>query len=428
MRRVGVGEGNVSAAFTAFNQQKREQLLKEIEEEDKIQDEIDRKRREKEEQEFQKEEERLKRRKKLLAMGMSEEELESLGLGLIYVDDDPSVCTQIYNLWMSSMIRKLIIKGWKMLPCNQIPIEPIIPDDDRFIKGGATRKRCTHVCLLYQDDKCCWCSDSRNVLTDKKERRKIKQLKMDQERMSIEKEMKITKKNDKPRKTKNSKSWLKSNKKKKKMSIEEEKQEEQRLRLLKIPSIKFVQINTTKSRYVFEETSNHSVVVVVAAAADDDDDDDDDDGRVYLGYKEGRQIVDTYTRDQFYCHVCRSLGQDGRNIKKLVEEKEALDEEIAEEQRKEEEEQIKIDEDNKMEKAMELVRIAEQEAAQRKVEALQSGGGDNGANGEEKEEAVPEVNGDHHHHHQQQQQQQNIVKVDLADAANTRVHVSAENV
>ena len=117
-------QGQVSAKFTQFNQEKAAALLKEVEAEDRAFEEAEKKRKEKEKKKNQKENDRLQRRNNLLAMGMAEDELEALGLGLHFIDDDPSCATQLYGLWMKSLARKKMIQGWYMLPCNQTASGP----------------------------------------------------------------------------------------------------------------------------------------------------------------------------------------------------------------------------------------------------------------------------------------------------------------
>ena len=142
MRKVGTDKGNISAAFTNFNQEKEAQLLKEVEEEDRKAEEAAKKINAVLHAKKKKENERLQRRENMLALGMLEEDLNALGLGLIEIDDDPSLCTLVAKAWRKSSCRAGIIKAWLLLPCNRARAGPRMPPaDDRFIVGGATRHK-----------------------------------------------------------------------------------------------------------------------------------------------------------------------------------------------------------------------------------------------------------------------------------------------
>ena len=111
MRKVGTDTGNISAAFTNFNQEKEAQLLKEVEEEDRKAEEAGKKINAVLHAKKKKENERLQRRENMLALGMLEEDLNALGLGLIEIDDDPSLCTLVAKAWRKSSCRAGIIKA-----------------------------------------------------------------------------------------------------------------------------------------------------------------------------------------------------------------------------------------------------------------------------------------------------------------------------
>lgn len=106
------------------------------------------------------------RRERLLAMGISEEDMRGIGL-LEGEDDDPSWCKQAHNLWMASAAREWICSRIEQC-CTKAKVEPEPDPDEKYIKGGATRHKCGHVCLLWQQRKCCWCSDRRPVIEPEK--------------------------------------------------------------------------------------------------------------------------------------------------------------------------------------------------------------------------------------------------------------------
>ena len=387
-------EGNVSAKVSQFNAEKAAALLKEVEAEDKVFAEAERKKAavaKKKEQEL---EERSRRRANLLALGMSEAELLELGLGEFEVDDDPSVCMVIYQQWRRSTARKGCVFLWMKLPCNRIrKAPPAPPADDRYIKSGATRHKCGHVCLMWQQQKCCWCSDRRNVPLTLSER-------------AAEKKKEEEKKEEEKKKEEATR--IKLMKKKARRSAWQRKQDEKKNKTVEIgSSVQF------KSRYVVvvdqqEEDREKEEVDQVPETINELDVTPND--QVYSGWSEIDDTTcwvkqeDVHTRDAFYCHVCQKLGQGGKNLKGLVAEQNAKDEVLAKEMEEQAEEQRVLDEEaNKMQEMAAMIDAENRRKAEQAMLAATTsscgGGSSKGAEvAEEKEE---------------------VIKVDLNDAANT---------
>jgi len=434
--------GAVSAAFTAFNKEKEAELLKEIAAEDAKAEAKDRLAAEKQNQANKKERDRLMRRNNLLAMGMSEEELEELGLGLHELDDDPSVCTQVAHWWRQSALKKILVVWWMKLPCNQRRSVPVVPDDDRFIKGGATRKKCTHVCLLYQQNQCCWCSDTRDILVGRAQRKEERHRQEEEERGRAEKErLKEEKRQKRLQKKRDSTNWRMTHKQREKLRVQEE--QEKAAGLLE-PSVLFdamemgagagggevggeeaeeaeeAVVKGGPSRYVVRVGVRQGNGGVNNGGGNEDD-------RVYPGYVEGVVRQDLNTRDEFYCHVCRTLGRGGRNIAQLVlENNAALDAKKSLEDKIQEE--AAVEEEQAMEEAMRLVRLAEEAAktATTKSVTFEEEGHPETPEVEEGEggkgrEGVGGVGegGEQQQPRSPQPAMGNVVKVDLGDASNT---------
>ena len=343
---------NANAKFTQFNAEKAAQLLKEVEAEDAAYDAKQKAKQKKAKAEQKKHEERTRRRNNLLALGMTEEELIELGLGEIEVDDDPSICKQVYTSWKKSIVRKLLILGWKKLPCNQKKKEPPPPpDDDRFIKGGATRHKCGHVCMLWQPSKCCWCSDRRDVPKSLSERQQI----IETENAKIEKKRLIDLEKEEKRLKKLSRrsAWRKKQDAKKEMQVEVigSSVQFQSKYCVSIQEEEEKTMERPEVDEMDEEDRERKDVVAVDVLENAVPDD-----CVYPGWieKEKKWIEqkDVYTRDQFYCHICQKLGQGGRNLGALVQEQNQKDAIHLANRLKEDEEQQMIEEEEQKRKEM----------------------------------------------------------------------------
>ena len=156
--------GESSAKFAAFNAAEMAKRAAEVDAEDRLFEAKERERQKAEAKRAAQAKKNLERRERLLAMGISEEDMRGIGL-FEDEDDDPSWCTQAREWWMASGLRRYLCK--KINSCRpKARVAPPPPADARYLKGGATRHKCGHICLLWQQQKCCWCGDRRPVLQE----------------------------------------------------------------------------------------------------------------------------------------------------------------------------------------------------------------------------------------------------------------------
>ena len=291
--------GHVSAKFTAFNAAQMAKRAAEVDAEERA---FEKKEKERLAAEAKKEahaKRNRERRERLLAMGISKEDMRGIGL-FEDENDDPSWCTQAHSCWMASGVRRYILRTIdRCRPKARVEVAP--PSDERYIKGGATRHKCGHICLLWNQKKCCWCGDRRPVL------QQAVQQKRSDEAAGVGK-----------------RSLFVSN-------------------LAENPELHSAR-NKERSR---EEEEEEGLP------------------QLYPGYRDGAGWVPhQLTRDANYCRVCRHLGQDGRNLAALVAEEDAKDAVMQQQQQEADRVAAeKAEEERKLREAKELIRKMEDMAS-----------------------------------------------------------------
>jgi hypothetical protein len=268
-------------------------------------------------------------------MGISEEDMRGIGL-FEDENDDPSWCSQAYTCWVRSGARRYLCQTLdKCRPKAKVQVAP--PADERYIKGGATRHKCGHVCLLWQQKKCCWCVDRRKVLQPGGiyMGAAVGASKRHRSDGGIETGLLsgggAEKREEAPRGGSG--------------GVESEQEQEQE----GLP-------------------------------------------RLYPGYRDGAGWAEgQVARDARYCRVCRHLGQGGRNLAAIVAEEDAKDAELLRLQRDADQAAAdQAEEERKLAEAQALIKAMEEMAN------VEPAGGEGAADEEAAESSVVQLGEDHH--------------------------------